>query len=699
MITSDKFLPYNPEEGYIWLRTTLHPVFDRGRITNCTDLQNMKNDLSANYVLANNINCSDTVNWNSGQGFDPIGNNTNRFNGSFNGQRFIITGLYINRSTSYVGLFGDVDNGTVIKNVGLEDVNIEGYEYVGSLVGYNRGNINNSFATGNTTGSNYTGGLIGYNDQGNISNSYIIGNINGSSGVGGIVGYNNQGNISNSYATGNVTGSNYIGGLVGTANFGEVVNSFATGNITGSFDVGGLIGNNSGTLTNSYWNNHTGNPDNCTGNQGNPSGCNAVQDNESYFYNSTNPPMTSWDFVNVWQENINDYPSFNISVYEIPINRMNSDGSGPGYCFDDGETEDYYLVPCIDCASLRNLIIWDETDSGMPYGNQTKYANEQVKFFANYTNSTGTIEGANCTINFSDGSGYMSWNTTGFYEYNRSFSSDGTYDWNVTCTYSLIFNTANDNVTIDVIPSVPAAPSVGAPSGAGRLTVCAQEWNCSDWEPCLPNGIQHRECWDLNRCEDLYSERVNIYIERSVKPIYVRNCIYEPRCDDGILNNDESDVDCGGPCTRCEDGKICRNDDDCINKCDLEIRRCYTPIGGPEVVEPVVEVPSRLGTILILISSIIILFILMFMTYKYELIHRGIEYYREKRGITRKAKIIWKKTYLGRYREQLNGFFSDALNRGYTEKQIKDMLVRKGWSGKLVDEYYKDFLKKRGKID
>lgn len=38
-----------------------------------------------------------------------------------------------------------------------------------------------------------------------------------------------------------------------------------------------------------------------------------------------------------------------------------------------------------------------------------------------------------------------------------------------------------------------------------------------------------------------------------------------PVCDDGIKNGMESDVDCGGTCTPCVDGKVCSAGDDCMN--------------------------------------------------------------------------------------------------------------------------------------
>ena len=38
-----------------------------------------------------------------------------------------------------------------------------------------------------------------------------------------------------------------------------------------------------------------------------------------------------------------------------------------------------------------------------------------------------------------------------------------------------------------------------------------------------------------------------------------------PKCDDGIKNGTESDVDCGGTCEGCSDGKFCAAGPDCMN--------------------------------------------------------------------------------------------------------------------------------------
>jgi hypothetical protein len=212
----------------------------------------MQEEISANYSVVNDIDASGTVNWNNGQGFDPIGGSNVRFTGSFDGQNHTISNLSINR-LDYVGLFGRIDSSAEVENVGVINVNMTGVEEVGGLVGENwDGNISNSYSTGNVTGEDNVGGLVGENYNGNISNSYSTGNVTGEDNVGGLVG-TNEGTVSNSYSTGNVTGAYDVGGLVGT-NEGTVSNSYSTGNVTGEgYYVGGLVGgNDEGTVSNSY---------------------------------------------------------------------------------------------------------------------------------------------------------------------------------------------------------------------------------------------------------------------------------------------------------------------------------------------------------------------------------------------------------------------------------------------------------------
>ena len=225
-------------------------------ILNVTQLQNINDSLAKNYVLGSNIDASATSEWNSGEGFSPIGT----FFGSFDGLGHTISNLTINRPTQdYVGLFGYVGSGGAISNVGLEGGAVTGNDYVGGLVGSNVGTVTQSYATGLVSGSNYVGGLVGRNDR-TVTQSYATGAVTGNNYVGGLVGYNysgTSGTVTQSYATGAVTGNDYVGGLVGW-NYGNVTQSYATGLVSGPSNVGGLVGKNVvGRVSSSYWDTET----------------------------------------------------------------------------------------------------------------------------------------------------------------------------------------------------------------------------------------------------------------------------------------------------------------------------------------------------------------------------------------------------------------------------------------------------------
>ncbi|MCP4529559.1 MAG: hypothetical protein GY833_27135, partial [Aestuariibacter sp.] len=150
---------------------------------------------------------------------------------------------------------------------------ISGDDYIGGLVGYNRDSstITNSYSTVTLTGDNYTGGLVGYNyNLCTITDSYATGNVtaNPDSNRGGLVGYNRNSTINSSYATGDVTGTSYTGGLVGYNYISSVINdSYATGAVTGTSYTGGLVGYNynSCTIDGSYATGNVINTGNYTG--------------------------------------------------------------------------------------------------------------------------------------------------------------------------------------------------------------------------------------------------------------------------------------------------------------------------------------------------------------------------------------------------------------------------------------------------
>lgn len=222
-------------------------------ITNVHELQGMQENLSAHYILANDIDASETVDWNDGKGFQPIGVSDYPFMGTFDGQGFVIKNLHVDRpDEDYVGLFGNTYGEVEIRNVGVVDVNVSGNRYVGSLVAYNSGNLSNSYATGGVIADGeVVGGLVGYNRV-NVNDSYAIVEVTGTARtVGGLAGYNG-GHLNNSYAIGNVTGRTWVGGFVGSSSDDGVSDSYATGDVTGDNGVGGLIGQNFASVFNSY---------------------------------------------------------------------------------------------------------------------------------------------------------------------------------------------------------------------------------------------------------------------------------------------------------------------------------------------------------------------------------------------------------------------------------------------------------------
>ncbi|WP_428024615.1 filamentous hemagglutinin N-terminal domain-containing protein [Arcobacter sp.] len=227
-------------------------------IINWTQLQNINfssNTLSGGYyfALSNNLDSStngyttqvkdgDTL-ANADEGWNPIGNDNYQFTGNFDGLGHTIDQLTINRASSLQGLFGNAGSNSIIQNIGVTNVDIQGRDYVGGLAAFSTANISNSYSTGNISGFESVGGLVGVN-QDYITNSYSTATVSGTDFVGGLVGVNKT-HIINSYSTANVSGSDAVGGLVGLHNLrmgATINNSYAAGTITTSSLRGGLVG-------------------------------------------------------------------------------------------------------------------------------------------------------------------------------------------------------------------------------------------------------------------------------------------------------------------------------------------------------------------------------------------------------------------------------------------------------------------------
>jgi len=217
---------------------------DPYKIASAADLQALAadtGDYNEAFILTGDIDLE-------GIAINPVGNDSVAFAGIFDGNDHVIRNIAINTSgNNYAGLFGYVDFGGQVKNLGVEDVNITGNYYVGGLVGMNGGTLTACYATGSVNGTFYIGGLVGYNLGGTITFSYATGSAGGTNIVGGLVGFNDTGTLTDCYASGSASGAADIAGLVGY-NY--------NGTLTGCFwdkDTSGLTkGVGSGSSTGAY---------------------------------------------------------------------------------------------------------------------------------------------------------------------------------------------------------------------------------------------------------------------------------------------------------------------------------------------------------------------------------------------------------------------------------------------------------------
>ena len=267
------------------------------KIANPNDLIALGNnteDYNADFIMVNDINLA-------GYTFDKavIAPDTNPSSWNFNGTSFtgvfdgnehsiILLAIEANEpSNCFLGLFGEIGSGGLIKNVGIEDVNITGNWYIGGLCGENYGSVISCYSTGTVSGYSYIGGLCGINNgsidnsystgqviapvqgefysagglcganSGNIGNCHATGNVTGAYGVGGLCGGNYSGNITNCYSTGSVSGYQDTGGLCGYNDSGNVSNCYSIGSVSGNTAIGGLCGENYGYINSCYSNGKT----------------------------------------------------------------------------------------------------------------------------------------------------------------------------------------------------------------------------------------------------------------------------------------------------------------------------------------------------------------------------------------------------------------------------------------------------------
>lgn len=226
-------------------------------ISSQTDLETFAKDVNSGnsyegkfIKLTDNIEC----NYNRYNQWTPIGNYSNEFKGTFDGNKKIISCLY-KGSLIYVGLFG-INNGT-IKNIGITDSFFCATSYSGGISGINKGTITNCYVRNREViGDKYVGGLCGAN-SGTLENCYNTSTINGRTCIGGVCGIC-RGVIKNCQNRGMISGeinSQYIGGICGYLFKGTILNCRNSGNVNSKEEsdyIDGICGYNHGNIQNSY---------------------------------------------------------------------------------------------------------------------------------------------------------------------------------------------------------------------------------------------------------------------------------------------------------------------------------------------------------------------------------------------------------------------------------------------------------------
>ena len=225
------------------------------------NLSELMNDCNVDYFdkhykLTANLDLSRYgANWNGGTGWIPIGNSGCPFKGKFDGNNKTITGLYINTTNDYAGLFGCMAESAMIQNLGIENANVRGGSYVGGVTGdMNNGNITGCYVTGSVGGNDIAvGGIAGrVHNSANLTNCYTTGTVYGINQVGGIAGATGQNSsIINCYSMSTVNGGSYVGGVAGcVSEGGNLINCAALNPIVkGNIHVGRVTGENNGALS------------------------------------------------------------------------------------------------------------------------------------------------------------------------------------------------------------------------------------------------------------------------------------------------------------------------------------------------------------------------------------------------------------------------------------------------------------------
>ncbi|MDG5800751.1 T9SS type A sorting domain-containing protein [Marinilabiliaceae bacterium ANBcel2] len=250
------------------------------------------------FVQTNDLSLYSTEYINDGKGWGSIGSKSNPFTGFYDGNGYVVRGLFIDRSgEDNQGFFGYIKD-AVLDNIHLYDISVVGGGNTGGLVGSSSSSaILNSSSHGRVDGrGNNIGGLIGLNSEGGeIFYSYSIAEVSGYSYVGGFAGLNDQlSYIMNCYSSGLVNPdgeeSRYLGGFAGgNRSLDGIVNCYSTSLMDDVIpDTGGFTAMGDDVI-NSYWNTNSSTID-----------YSIAGEAKSYAEMFARDNFVDWDFETVW---------------------------------------------------------------------------------------------------------------------------------------------------------------------------------------------------------------------------------------------------------------------------------------------------------------------------------------------------------------------------------------------------------------
>jgi uncharacterized repeat protein (TIGR03803 family) len=244
-------------------------------ISSCAEFEAIGDDLTADYVLTQDIDCAGYPNF-IPIGFDVIAKTAERFTGSLDGAGYTISNLHMDRA-SFALLYSIADwqlthyapiseaGFARIENITFRDGSVAGSGRAGvaGVLGYgeevsfeNVHVVNTVLSPGTLSPYSSTGGILGETYEGaTFDNVSFSGDISSRGEVGGIVGqlFNDNGNssINNAVTSGSITSTDFAAGGIGGFLYSDddvdpmvITNSSSIMDVVSSysFAVGGLIG-------------------------------------------------------------------------------------------------------------------------------------------------------------------------------------------------------------------------------------------------------------------------------------------------------------------------------------------------------------------------------------------------------------------------------------------------------------------------